>query len=374
MNTFSFGYRCQLNGNLLTVHLYGDWRAAEKIPSLDAICNSFEAYTFDEVCFDSSELVAWNSLLLVFISQVKQLCNVKGRNLNFGSLPKGVCELVQLIKPSVVSPHSESSNDPVLERFGSWGISLFENAKQFMEFFGLTSISFLAFCFGRARFRRIDLVNLIYLSGPRAIPIISLISILVGLIVAYIGAIQLKQFGAEIYVANLVGLGMTRELGPVMAAVMMSGRTGAAFAAELASMKVNNEIDALVTMGISPLEFLVVPRIVALISVMPFLVIYADFVGIVGGALVGVGSLDIGLARYIDQTQQSVALADFFVGITKSVVFGVIIAMFGCYRGMKSEKTSDGVGRAATSAVVSSIVVIASVDAVFAIVLNLIGV
>ncbi len=187
------------------------------------------------------------------------------------------------------------------------------------------------------------------------------------------GAVQLRQFGAQIYVADLVGLATVREMGAMMAAIIMAGRTGAAFAAQLGTMTVNEEIDALKTLGISPMEFLVLPRMLALIVMMPLLCLYADLVGMIGGLIVGVGMLDITFVEYFNQTVEAVGLNDIAMGVIKSAVFGVLVALSGCMRGMQSGRSASAVGVAATSAVVTAIVLIIVTDAVFAVVTNIIG-
>jgi phospholipid/cholesterol/gamma-HCH transport system permease protein len=234
--------------------------------------------------------------------------------------------------------------------------------------------SFGRLAIGRARFRRSDLVGVVYECGAAALPIVTLISFLVGLILAFVGAIQLQQFGAQIYVADLVGIAMAREMGALMTAIIMSGRTGAAFAAQLGTMQVNEEIDALSTFGLSSMEFLVLPRMLALIMMMPLLCIYADLMGIVGGAVVGVGMLNLSVTQYANETIHGVALADFAVGIVKSSVFGVLVAISGCMRGIQSGRSASAVGLAATSAVVTAIVFIIVTDGVFAVLTNVLGI
>ena len=169
----------------------------------------------------------------------------------------------------------------------------------------------------------------------QALGIVTLISFLIGLILAFMGAVQLRQFGAQIFVADLVGLGMTREMGAVMTGIIMAGRTGAAFAAQLGTMQVNEEIDALQTMGIPPMEFLVLPRMLALMLMMPLLCVYADMMGMLAGLLIGTGLLDLSLVEYVNETRKAVHLVDFGLGLGKSIVFGALVALAGCLRGMQ---------------------------------------
>jgi phospholipid/cholesterol/gamma-HCH transport system permease protein len=215
---------------------------------------------------------------------------------------------------------------------------------------------------------------LIQICGAQALPIVSLISFLVGVILAYVGAVQLRMFGAQIYVADLVGIAMTRELGPIMAAIIMAGRTGAAFAAELGTMQVNEEIDAFTTLGISATDFLVLPRILALALMLPPLCVYADLLGVLGGATVAVGTLDITATEYYVRTSEAITLGDFVGGLVKAAVFGVLVAVAGCLRGIRCGRSSAAVGQATTSAVVTSIVLIIVTDSIMTVIYNILGV
>ena len=227
---------------------------------------------------------------------------------------------------------------------------------------------------GKARFRRSDLFTIIQETGADALPIVSLISFLVGLILAFIGAIQLKIFGAQIYVASLVGIGMVRALAAVMTGIIMAGRTGASFAAQLGTMQVNEEIDALKTLGISPMEFLVLPRMIALFIMMPLLSIYANFMGILGGLFIGVSMLGLNVMEYYNKTRESVHLNDFWVGVFSAAVFGVLVALAGCLRGIQCGRSASAVGEATTSAVVTSIVSIVIATAVITVIANVLGI
>ena len=226
----------------------------------------------------------------------------------------------------------------------------------------------------QAQYRKSDLGLVLESCGGQALPIVSLICFLVGLILAFIGAIQLKLFGAQIYVADLVGIAMVRLMAAIMTGIVMAGRTGGAFAAQLGTMQVNQEIDALKTMGISPMEFLVLPRMLALALMMPLLCLYANVMGILGGLVVGVGVLDISLVQYYQRTVAAVRLWDLGIGIFSGIVFGVIIALAGCMRGMECGRSASAVGDAATSAVVTAIVGMTLSTAVITVICNLLGI
>ncbi|MGD9950899.1 MAG: MlaE family ABC transporter permease, partial [Desulfobulbus sp.] len=200
--------------------------------------------------------------------------------------------------------------------------------------------------------------------GVESLPIVSLIAVLVGVILSFVGAVQLQMFGAQIYVANLVGLGMVLEMGALMSGVIIAGRIGASYAAQLGTMQVNEEIDALRTMGISPVGFLVLPRMLALMVMLPLLCIYADIMGILGGSIIGVSMLDLSLVEYLEQTRKTLHLSQCGQGLLKSSIFGVLIGFAGCLRGMQCGRSALAVGEATTSAVVTSIVLIVVSDSI----------
>jgi phospholipid/cholesterol/gamma-HCH transport system permease protein len=246
--------------------------------------------------------------------------------------------------------------------------------RDLVAFVGEVTLALGRLARGKARFRVVDLALLVQQAGAQALGIITLISFLVGMILAFVGAVQLEQFGAAIYVANLVGIAMVREMGAMMTGIVMAGRTGAAYAAQLGTMKVTQEVDALSTMGISPLDFLVLPRMIALCLMMPLLCVYSDVIGMVGGATVGVGMLKLPLRVYYDQTISAVHVGDLAGGIFKASVYGVLIAIAGCLRGMQCGNSSSAVGDAATSAVVTGIVFIISACGLFSVIFYVLGI
>jgi len=206
------------------------------------------------------------------------------------------------------------------------------------------------------------------------VPIVSLISFLIGLILAFVGVLELALFGAEVYVADLVGIAMVREMGAIMTGIIMAGRTGAAYAAQLGTMQVNEEIDALETLALPPMEFLVLPRMVALTLMMPLLVLYASIMGILGGALVAVGIYDINIIAYLDRTKAAIGLNDLFIGLFMGAVFGILVALSRCLRGMQCGRSASAVGDAATSAVVIGIVAIIIATALITVVCSVLGI
>jgi len=318
----------------------------------------------------------WDSRLPTYLIKLTDHCRDKGIESDVSGLPEGVRGLLALARavPERKGARRTASQTPFLAKLGKAVLAGWKDGLDLLGFVGETLIAGLALIRGKARFRLDDLWLCIQEAGPDAFPIVSLISLLVGLILAFVGAVQLSQFGAQIFIADLVGLGMVREMGALMTAIIMSGRTGAAYAAKLGSMSVNSEIDALKTMGLSPMQFLVLPRVLALIVMMPLLTLYANLLGIVGGALVSVGAFDVSWVQYYNQTRRAVHVPDFSIGLFKSLVFGVLIATAGCMRGMQCGRSASAVGEAATAAVVNSIVYIIVADAVITLVCNQLGI
>jgi phospholipid/cholesterol/gamma-HCH transport system permease protein len=312
---------------------------------------------------------------MAFLLQCHEHCCGEGIEFDARAVPEGVSRLLQVA--TAVQRHQ-----PPAPAASSWLQALnplallrsaWEDIRDSLAFTGETAIALGRLLAGKANTRFVDFRTFVYQAGPDAFAIISLTSILVGMILAYLGAVQLQQFGAEIYVADLVVIGMLREMGVLMTAVVMAGRTGAAYAAQLGTMQTNEEIDAITTMGISPMEFLVLPRMLALVLVMPLLTVYANLLGVVGGGLVA-GSMGITPLQYINQGVTALTLAHVGVGLIKSVVFATLIAVAGCRSGINSGRSSAAVGQAATEAVVTAIVYLIVADAAINILFQQMGV
>lgn len=318
----------------------------------------------------------WDSMLMIFLMTIVDHCRGEDLAVDPSALPPGIQSLLSLAYavPERAGARRTSDKTPWLAEIGKDALALWNDAKALIRFLGEAAVAVQQSVTGRARFRRIDLWTNIQECGPSAVPIITLISLLVGLILAFIGALQLALFGAQIYIADLVALGMTREMGALMTAIIMSGRTGAAFAAQIGTMNVNQEIAALRVMGFAPLEFLVLPRMLALILVMPVLCLYSIITGIVGGALVTIGFFDVSLVQYLQRSSEAVHTTDLLVGLAKGSVFGVLIALAGCLRGMQCGRSASAVGDAATSAVVTGIVFIIVSDSLITLACNRLGI
>jgi phospholipid/cholesterol/gamma-HCH transport system permease protein len=361
----------------LRLRLKGSWKIGARFPAADAVEKQIESSgNIRRIGFNTENLTAWDSGLLTFLIKISAFCSKNNIVFDKDGLPEGVRRLIALATavPERKGARKEAVHEPFFSRVGSASIDMWQSALELLAFIGEASIAFFKLLVGKASFRRSDLFLFIQQCGADALPIITLISLLVGLILAFIGAIQLMMFGAQVYVADLVGIAMVRVMGAVMVGIVMAGRTGAAFAAQLGTMQGNEEIDALKTMGVSPMEFLVLPRMLALVLMMPLLCVYADLMGILGGLIVGVGVLDIGLLQYIHQTTTALKLSFFFIGIIQATVFGVLVALAGCLRGMQSGRSASAVGDATTSAVVTSIVAIIVATGIITVVCNVLGI
>jgi len=343
----------------LLVKLSGDWRITEPLPSASDVEKLFEsAKGARRVAFDAKDLGKWDSGLLTFLIKIFEACSKSKIEVDKDGLPEGVRRLIDLATavPERKGARKEAKKEAFLSMVGGEAVSFYRSLMEILEFLGESSLAFTKLLRGKASFRRSDLTLLLQECGAQALPIVSLISLLVGLILAFVGAIQLKLFGAQVYVADIVAIAMVRVMGAIMTGIIMAGRTGAAFAAQIGTMQVNEEIDALQTMGISPVEFLVLPRMIALIIMMPLLCIYADLMGILGGLIVGVGMLGINPIEYLNRTQETLTLTTFWIGLFHSAVFGVLVALSGCLRGMQCGRSASDVGSAATSGVVTGII------------------
>ncbi len=328
------------------------------------------------VSIDIQGLGLWDSRLLIILKQIQAFCEQQELVLDLDQVPEGMHRLLGLER--AVADRDLTHSDPpapgMLHRIGTGVLSAWQECIDFTEFAGELVLSMGRLLKGRSRFRGVDFFHALQAAGPEALPIVSLIAVLVGAVLAFVGAIQLQMFGAEIYVANLVALGAFREMGAMMTAIIMAGRTGSAYAAQIGTMQVNDELDALKTFGIPAIDFLVLPRVLALVIMLPLLTIWANLLGILGGLLVGVLVLNLSLLEYLTQTHNAIGWDDLAVGLVKSVLFGIVIAMSGCLRGLQCGRDSSAVGRATTSAMVTAILLIVIWDAITTILFNRLGI
>ncbi len=365
-----------LSDEVLLIRLRGDWLLKGVAPPLTEVERVLSGPRPVRITFDASQLGAWDSRLLTFVSWVARSARRGGIQVDLSGLPAGARKLVEL---SEAVPEKEDARRAEDEHSLLWkvGVTTLRTGGAFRDilaFLGGVVVALGRALRGKARMRGQDLLAVTQQVGLEAVGIVALVNFLLGLILAFVGAVQLDLFGASIYVADLVGIAMVRDMSALMTAVVMAGRSGAAFAAELGSMRSNQEIDALVTTGISPMEFLVLPRVLALILMMPLLTIYGDFVGILGGATVAMTMLAQSPLTYLQQTVDAVTMSHVLGGLFKGAVYGGLVGLAGCLRGLQAGRSSLGVGRAATSAVVTGIILVISACGFFAWAFYLLGI
>ena len=358
-------------GDTLMVRVGGDWQITAARPAWNRLMVGPPPA---RIRLQADGLGAWDSSLALFIREARAWCEANGSAFQLVDLPPGADRLAHLLAKKPAKPPVQPRGLPDLFAFvGKTTFVLWTEIKDIAWLVGECAFSVGRFFRGRAQFRWSDCLVEMQECGAMVLPIVGLISFLVGIIMAYQGALQLRQFGADVYVADLVGLSVVREMGPMMAAIVLAGRTGAAFAATLATMKANEEIDALETLGVAPVDFLVMPRLAALFVMMPLLAVYSNFLGIFGGMVISWSILDIPTSLYWAETKSIIDLSDLSTGLIKAATFGLIIGLSGCLRGLKSDRSAAGVGQAATSAVVTGILLIIVSAAIYAIIFNALG-
>jgi phospholipid/cholesterol/gamma-HCH transport system permease protein len=360
---------------ILFVGLGGRWRIDQGLPEAEVLRDKLDA-SVHQVSFDAGELTEWDSGLLSFVAGIYRACAERGIAVDGGGLPPGAQRLLAMARaiPEQKLAGRSTGTQGLFAQAGIAAMEFVRGVPQMLGFLGEVTLSLLRLASGRARFRARDLWLEIEEVGPRALPIVSVISFLVGLILAYLGADQLKLVGAQIFIADLVAIGMVREVGALMTGIIIAGRTGAAFAAQLGTMQVNEEIDAYKALGISTIDFLVLPRMLALMLMVPLLTLYSGFIGMLAGLLVSVTIFDIGVFEYYTETLRALEFKQFAVGLSKGTVYGAMIAFAGCLRGMQCGRSAEAVGHAATSAVVTAILLITIAASIMTIVYYQLGI
>jgi phospholipid/cholesterol/gamma-HCH transport system permease protein len=363
----------------LAAVLAGDWLTRARVPGVQSVEKELQSSGSGSVAalgFDTADMGRWDSALLAFLLRCQALCEQHHIEFQTASLPADVAKLIRLAQavPENKDAVRKTVHAPFLERLGISGIAGWSGGAEMLKFLGENVQAFGKLLRGRAQFRWSDTLLVIQQCGPEALGIVALINFLIGLILAFVGATELARFGAAVYTADLVAVASVREMGCIMTGIIICGRTGAAFAAQLGTMKVNQEIEAFETFGISSVEFLVLPRMLALILMMPLLCVFADVIAIAGGFVVSTFMLNVSPTFYLGRTTETITLASFLLGISKGAFFGVLIAMTGCLRGIQCGTNAAAVGQATTSAVVTGITAIIASDGVFAVICNVLNI
>ncbi|USE34749.1 ABC transporter permease [Endozoicomonas sp. SCSIO W0465] len=346
----------------VVITLQGSWAASGVLPALDQVAALLDFGQLKTVAFVTGDDFSWDSRLLAWLLACQRMLESSHCQFDLSGLPEDVGDLFRLantVPPNKALPARHPSlYHHLVNRVARLG----DEAMELLVFTGELALTLFRWFSRKGSARWSDIINFCYQSGPSALPIITLQSVLIGMILAYLGMVQLRQFGAEVYVSNLVGVGMVREMGALMTAVIMSGRTGAAYAAQLGTMQVNEEIDALTTLGIKPMDYLVLPRTLALILTIPLLCLYSNILGMFGGGLVAT-SMEVTWLMYLYQLRDAISIGDIMTGVFKSFVFAVLIAMAGCRAGLACGRSSAAVGQATTNAVVTAIIYLVVADA-----------
>ena len=345
----------------LAVTLTGDWLLDAQLPDIGPVLLRLrESPAPATVCFDASELGDWDTGLVARLVSIRRDAEANDIPVDESGLPEGARQLIALAFAvrEREGARRKARDIGFFAGIGEKTQRVAGRSRELLEFVGELMLSFGRLFRGKATYLRSDLVQYIQEAGAEALPIVSLISFLIGMIFAFVGVMQLENFGAGIYTADLVAVAMVREMAPIMTAIIMAGRTGAAYAAQIGTMKVNEEVDALTTLGMDPIDFLVTPRVIALIIMLPMLTLYSSLMGILGGTFVGLSMLDVSIVQYATQTVNSVGLNSLLGGLFKSVVYGSLVAIAGCQQGLACGNSAMAVGESTTRAVVMGIVMI----------------
>lgn len=372
-NTWSFEH--QTTDNQLVLAFAGDWQAQNNPPTLDKLTDVLKSNPDKSLSLNGDALTNYDSNFIANLLQLYRQANQNDVAIDLSKMPNDIQKLLGLaLSTAPREIEHEEVDHSIPAQVGRFTLNVFHNFGDLVEMIGATLQSLMRLFRGQRKFVLRDLTLLMQSAGPDALGIVCLISFLIGVTLAFIGALQLQQFGAGIYVADLEMIGMSREMACLMTAIVMAGRTGAAYAAELGSMTSNEEIDALKTMAIEPIDYLILPRMLALILMMPLLVVYSNIVGNLGGILVATSMLHLSFIEYVTQAHAAFNMTNLFIGIFKGVIFGYLIALSGCLSGIKAKRSAQAVGMATTKAVVTSIVLIIGANAIIDFILNVLGI
>jgi phospholipid/cholesterol/gamma-HCH transport system permease protein len=323
---------------------------------------------------DASGVSALDTAGAIVLRQLESLLRRAGRPVESARLPEHQAPLLELVTSRERKPR-RAARPPAATRLYGHVLEIWrDRALGFLSFFGQVFVDACRQLANPNRIRWPFVVRNIQTGGAEAMPIVGLLMFLIGIVVAYQGAVQLHRYGADIFIVDLVGLSMVRELAPLFTAILVAGRTGSAYTAQIATMKVTEEVDALRVLALSPIEVLVLPKVFALVIALPLLTAFADVVGILGGMLMTATMMPIGPRFFLEQFPRVVLPESYLVGIGKAPVFAVVIATVGCYQGFKASGSAESVGAQTTISVVQSIFLIIVLDALFSIVFSELGI
>jgi len=364
------GWTSRTRDGIAIITLSGDWLVSTAYIDHSVSRVLREVGHLSGIAFDATGLGHWDSTLLVFLSQLRHAAAHGKIEFNETGLPSPTKRLLDLLPVDAFPAAPSIPKHSIAETVGLKVIGIWAEIIAVTTLVGETILAGAVLCRGRTRMRGIDLLTCVQEAGVEALPIVTIVNVLVGAILAFVGAIQLRRFGADIYIANLVAVSVLREMAALMTAIVMSGRTGGAYAAQIATMQGSEEINALHSFGIPLLDYLILPRVLALTSMMPMLYLYGSAIGILGGFAVAVAMLNISSTIFMTQATGAVSVAEVVFGLAKSIAFGALIAIAACRVGLKAGRSAADVGKAATTAVVVGIVGVIALDAIFAVCAN----
>lgn len=366
------GWTVKSDGMRGVITLFGDW-IARRDGVEDGAAGRVLAAGAPALAFEAGGLGRWDSALISFLSTLRDGARQGNVSFDEAGLPASARRLLALVSPAALAPAS-TSGISFVSRIGNWGVALYAEAVEAAAMVGGSGLRGIAALRGRSPMRGRDLLDCMREAGAAALPIVTVVNLLVGGILAFVGAVQLRRFGADVYVASMVGVAVVREMAALMTAIIMAGRTGGAYAAHLATMQGNEEIDALRAFGIPVFDVLVLPRVLALTAMLPILYLHGCAMGVLGGFVVAVATLDVSAVSYVAEIRLAVSGNQFVLGFLKSLTFGALIALVGCRVGLAAGRGGAAIGQAATQAVVIGIVGVIALDAVFAICARALGV
>jgi phospholipid/cholesterol/gamma-HCH transport system permease protein len=365
-------WSARADGETTSITLKGDW-----IARTDGVVEGIGERNLGPgvrtIRFDATGLGRWDSALIAFLLSIRDTAKQRDIAFETDGLPASAQRLLALVAPPGPVPR-QAPRTPLLERTGLWAMSVAAETGETSALVGNIILRGAMAFRGRAAMRGRDLIDTMYGAGATALPLVAVVNVLMGGILAFIGVTELQALGAGVYVADLVAIGMVREMAPLMTAIIMCGRTGAAFAANIAAMQGAEEIDALRAVGIPVFDYLILPRVVALTAMMPLLYVFGCVVGIIGGLIVGAMTLGVPVTSFLVMAQQSLTLGFLGIGLFKSVAFGAVIAIVALRVGLRAGRNAAAVGNAATSAVVAGIVGVIALDAVIDLCANVLGI
>jgi len=369
--------RTTLEGGRLIVAASGAW-TIEGAAALDSALRPLPSAGAKGIAFDLGAVTALDTAGAWLVERTRLLCQARGLSFSVSGAAPAFAPLIERVAALGLAPvppvQAGRGLTDFIAQVGQAMVAVLLQARDMVAFFGAVVVALLRSIRQPGRIRLVSFISHLEQVGLNALPIVGLMAFLIGIVLAYQGVDQLRRFGAEVFMVNLVGVSVLREMGIVLTAVVIAGRSGSAFTAQIGTMQVNEEVDAMRTLGLDPLDVLVLPRILALMVALPLLTFFADVAAILGGALMASVLIDMSLPSFLNQLRQAVTLTTFWIGIGKAPVFAFLIAMVGCFEGLRVQGSAESVGRLTTQSVVEAIFLVVVFDALFSVMFSYLGI